>query len=83
MMEKSCRRIKVKELKDWRSQSVSTTGGVLLAQRVQALAECGAGKAKQQPTERIHSNGDGARDCPPAQGSQGFQGPPRRSFPSL
>ena len=57
--------------------------GVLMAQSVQNLAECGAGKVKQQPAEGIKSNGDRARICPPAQGPQGFQGTPRKGFPSL
>lgn len=34
-----------------------TRAGVLTAQRMQGLAECGAGKVMQQPAEGIKSNG--------------------------
>lgn len=58
-----------------------TRAGVLMAQRMQGLAECGAGKAMQQPAEGIKSNGGRARTCPLVQGPQGFQGPARKGFP--
>lgn len=52
-----------------------------MAQRMQGLAECGAGKVMQQPAEGIKSNGGRARTCPLVQGPQGFQGPARKGFP--
>lgn len=58
-----------------------TRAGVLTAQRMQGLAECGAGKVMQQPAEGIKSNGGRARNCPLVQGPQGFQGPSRKGFP--